>query len=654
MIIGLFLRHYKVYKGAKYIPFGLKGIENFNLFIGNNGAGKSSILEALDTFFNGRHFTVNNGEKNDECFVAPLFLIKKDDITSYSKNSKSIIPIISKFFFEFESSHPNYRNYEAFFKQRNNLLEFKDTHYLILAGKSYTNQTENFLLTFKNLIEKNIKQELGEDFKIQAAINNLKQDLLNYYTYIYIPVETSIEDFLRLEARGMQDLMSQSIRNKIEETLNKKFDTKSNDSSRTRRQSALDIINNDLEGFIEKVEDTIQNIDQDYDFQLEYKSKKKLTANHLTDVIIDSFFSKRRLRKNNKVISSLSAGERKKALIDIAYSFLSQDEPNKNKIILAIDEPEASLHISMCYNQFERLQALSEKFNHQLLVTTHWYGALPILENGNLYHIEALESHSPEIKEFSFRNYFEERGEHPEDIQFKSFFDLASAIISSMRTNSNNWIIVESEEDKKYICEYLDNTSNLKFLPVGGGTIVKLLYEYLYLPISQKSDAKDLSGRVLCLTDTDVQGIKIDIPEESKNGILKIRRLQVNMKGDINLVKLSNNINYPTEVEEALNPNRFYAALDSLIREEPEDSEIFRTWQLFEFDSGVKTSFIKGDSSIIYQVKQNNKSTRENKEVISAYVDSNKKKICDRYCSLEKQTIPTWIKEIEQFINKTA
>ena len=40
---------------------------------------------------------------------------------------------------------------------------------------------------------------------------------------VYIPVETSIQDFLRLEARGMQDLMSQSIKNKIEETLNKKI-----------------------------------------------------------------------------------------------------------------------------------------------------------------------------------------------------------------------------------------------------------------------------------------------------------------------------------------------------------------------------------------------------------------------------------------------
>ncbi len=449
--------------------------------------------------------------------MAPLFLIKKEDIGKYSKSSQQIMPIISEFFFEFTSVHSNYKNYQQFFEQRNALSDYQDTHFLILAGKSYYNQNENFLITFSNLIEKKISSVLGEEFKTQKALNTLKQDLLFHHTYIYIPVETSIQDFLRLEARGMQDLMSQSIRNKIEETLNKKIDTKSISSGRTKKLSALDIINNDLEHFIEKVEETIQTIDSDYDFQLEFKSKKKLTANHLTDVIIDSFFSKRRLRKSEKVISSLSAGERKKALIDIAYSFLSQEEQSKDDIILAIDEPEASLHISMCYDQFERLQRLSELYKHQLLITTHWYGSLPILENGNLYHIEPTQNFAPSIKEFSFRNYFEERGEHPEDIQFKSFFDLASAIISSMRSNSNNWIIVESEEDKNYLNEYLGDTSSIKILPVGGCTIVKLLYEYLYLPVSQKSDSKDLTGRIFCLTDTDMQGIKMDIPEESKN-----------------------------------------------------------------------------------------------------------------------------------------
>jgi energy-coupling factor transporter ATP-binding protein EcfA2 len=654
MIIGIFTRHYKVYKGAKYIPFGLKNIENFNLFIGHNGAGKSSILEALDTFFNGREFTVNNGEKREECFVAPLFLIKKEEITKYSKSSQQIIPIISEFFFEFNSNHSNYKNYNSFFEQRNSLIEYQDSHYLILAGKSYYNQNDNFLITFRNLIEKKISGQLGEDYKVQSAINSLKQDILYNHTYIYIPVETSIQDFLRLEARGMQDLMSQSIRTKIEETLNKKIDTKSTTTKRTRKQSALDIINDDLENFIEKVETTIQNIDSAYDFQLESRSKKKLTANHLTDVIIDSFFSKRRLRKSGKVISNLSAGERKKALIDIAYSFLSQDEKSVTDIILAIDEPEASLHISMCYDQFERLQRLSELYNHQLLITTHWYGSLPILENGNLYHIEPIPNLAPSIKEFSFRNYFEERGEHPEDIQFKSFFDLASAIISSMRSNSNSWIIVESEEDKNYLNEYLKDTSNIKILPVGGCTIVKLLYEYLYLPISQKSDSRDLSGRIFCLTDTDMQGINMDIPEETKNGILKIRRLQVNVTGEVDLVRINNNTSYPTEIEEVLDPSRFYKTLDNLIVKEDIASEIYVTWNLFEFDSGVSTSFIKGDNSIIFQKTQNDKSTRENKEVINKYIDSNKKLICKTYCSLEKENIPSWVKIIEDFIEKSS
>lgn len=56
MIIGLFQRHFKTYKGAKYIPFGIKYCKNFNLFIGQNGTGKSSILECLNCYFNHSEF----------------------------------------------------------------------------------------------------------------------------------------------------------------------------------------------------------------------------------------------------------------------------------------------------------------------------------------------------------------------------------------------------------------------------------------------------------------------------------------------------------------------------------------------------------------------------------------------------------------------
>ena len=48
MIIGVILRNFKTYKNINYIP--LSNGESFSGFIGANGIGKSSILEALDCF----------------------------------------------------------------------------------------------------------------------------------------------------------------------------------------------------------------------------------------------------------------------------------------------------------------------------------------------------------------------------------------------------------------------------------------------------------------------------------------------------------------------------------------------------------------------------------------------------------------------------
>lgn len=91
-------------------------------------------------------------------------------------------------------------------------------------------------------------------------------------------------------------------------------------------------------------------------------------------------------------------------------------------------------------------------------------------------------------------------------------------------------------------------------------------------------------------------------------------------------------------------------SLDVLINNEDVESEVFKTWKLFSFDSGVESSFIKGDNSIVFQSVQNEKSTRENKEIINGYIDSNKKKICSQYCKLDKQIAPAWIQDIESFI----
>jgi ABC-type cobalamin/Fe3+-siderophores transport system ATPase subunit len=652
MIAGLFLRHYKIYKGATFIPFGIKQIENLNLFIGQNGAGKSSILEALDTFFNGRQFIVHNTEKRTEAFSAPFFMISEKEFKNYSIKSRIIIQTVSDFLISTqESQSTNYKPYKNFFEQKEKLIQEYPTYFFFLfATWAEQERNQEVFITFDDKIKKKILEsdEITNDNELQKALNTLKTEILNFYSYQYIPVETSIEDFLRLESKGMQELMSENVKKRIEKTLNEKLPTR---GERKKQLSILDIVNEDLDIFVDEVEKIIQEIDKEYDFEKDYKTKTRLTANHLTDVVIDAFFSKRTLKKSKKPIKNLSAGERKKALVDIAYAFLTQDTKRDTKVILAIDEPESSLHISMCYEQFERLETLANQFNIQLFITTHWYGALPIVEKGNLYHIDSVNFDTPQISEFSFRNYFEERGSHPNDIQFKSFFDLASAIISSLRIKENNWLIVESEEDKKYIEKHLISKDNLKILPVGGCTIVKLLYDYLYTPISQKSDAKDLKGKIFCLIDTDIQGINIrNLPEDLKTKLLILRRLQVNNNNEIELIRIDNNISYPTEIEESLNPLAFYNALKTTI-ENSTDEKVKEAFYKFKFDENIINSYIKGDNSIIYPVINDGSNPRIEKEIISNFVDKNKLEICNNYCAQDIAETPKWINEIEKYFS---
>ncbi|WP_151805730.1 AAA family ATPase [Acinetobacter bereziniae] len=655
MLVGVFLRHFKIYKGARYIPFGLNELENFNLFIGQNGAGKSSILESLDCFFNNGEFIVHFSEKKSEAFVAPSFLIKKDDLIKFEKSVQRIIPVISDLFFNVDQSKSaNYNSYSSFFEQRVSFEKYKNTHYFI----SYAyypfpeKDTNSIFFTFDSYIKKGVRdRELVKDEKeLNKILFNLKTDLLRIYSYQYIPVETSLNDFLRLESKGMQDLMSENIKKRIEEMLNSKLQIK---GERTVNKSTLDLLNSNLENFVTEIQETIRKIDSDYSFAREYKSKSNLTANHLTDIIIETFFDKRRLKIDKKPIEHLSAGERKKALIDIAYAFLTQERDTTQNIILAIDEPEASLHISMCYGQFSRLHELAKKFNVQMLVSTHWYGALPILDKGNLFHIHDNKN-AVEINQYSFKNYFQENGSHPDDIHFKSFFDLVSSIVSSLRLHNKNWLIVEGEEDKNYIMNYIstEKANNLIVLPVGGCAIILNLYNYLYAPLSQNNEIKEISAKVFCLVDTDFQALKIDdnFSSQTKKKNLVIRRLQFN-RDNIELCKLENNNRSPTEIEECLNANTFYRALSQAIISVGDD-EIQNIFGNFEFDSEKKYSFIKGDYSIIYPKKdfELDGNPSKYKDLIFNFVDKNKELICNLYCAIENENRPKWIDELESFL----
>ena len=82
MILSILKRHYKVYNNINFIPISNSLSNNFSLFVGNNGVGKSSILESLNAFFNNGYWNRSKNEKQDDTFICPLFLINKSKFIS--------------------------------------------------------------------------------------------------------------------------------------------------------------------------------------------------------------------------------------------------------------------------------------------------------------------------------------------------------------------------------------------------------------------------------------------------------------------------------------------------------------------------------------------------------------------------------------------
>lgn len=63
MLISSFINGYKSYNKAYFVPITIGLHDKYTVYIGNNGVGKSGILEAIDVFFNNREWNVYKGAK---------------------------------------------------------------------------------------------------------------------------------------------------------------------------------------------------------------------------------------------------------------------------------------------------------------------------------------------------------------------------------------------------------------------------------------------------------------------------------------------------------------------------------------------------------------------------------------------------------------
>ncbi|GLO01815.1 hypothetical protein PPUJ13061_17130 [Pseudomonas putida] len=648
MIIGLLFRNFKCYSGINYIPVSIG--HHFSAYIGENGAGKSSILEALDVFFNGGQWNVNNdalvgGLSTRKPFICPIFLLEKDKWTSFARTTKEkeslhLVENISKVLWNAttDSFNAAQREDAAKFIQHRDLLKAKIDHnqyFLCAFGQEYETTEKRYISIFgsiaelQNVIATNYKQNTPtKDYLISEATAAISKFVLPHYTYIYTPAEVDVEKYTKIESRAVQKLSGKNIETILRNVIS---------------DTTLKDINKKLATFIADIQETLG----DYEYKRPQKRQSNLTFSDLSSKVIETYFNIRVLNKSHgktrTPVSQLSSGEKKKALVDIAFAFLKNNGDLGREVIFAMDEPEASLHTGAIFEQFEKVAALAD-LNIQCLVTTHWYGFVPTLAKGAAINIlKTAQSIETSLIDLSFyretvrRQKEISKGLLPADIGLKSTNDLIQTIMSSLRKRDPySWLICEGTSERIYFEQYFKTeilSRKLKILPVGGAKEVKKIFDYLELPI--KEDSKEIYGKVFCLIDTDEQQIECDCPDY-KN--LKLRRL-LDLNGNITLVKGNDNRKTPpTEIEDALDAEIFLKTLAALAVNDPEVDELFNKIHKPDFSKCARSAFDWRSSEYI-QLK--NIFNQEHMKSIFAHTYIQE-------LTTEENTLPAWIEEIRR------
>lgn len=333
-------------------------------------------------------------------------------------------------------------------------------------------------------------------------------------------------------------------------------------------------INRKLNEFLDNISKDLNN----YSYRtLNEQRQQNLKKADIYNLIIQHFFSIRRLHKKHKPeisdskwldIGSLSSGEKQKAVIEVAYSLLNNRNINGNKLIIAIDEPESSLHMSACYDQFDMLFKMSRDCK-QLIFATHWYGFLPTIEFGNTTFItQKNENHNFDL--INLQNYREQvkqlttdsKGKFPFDIKLKSMNDFIQSIMSSTTSEKPfNWIVCEGSSERVYLSSYLSDlieSHRLRIVPVGGAKYIKSIYQQLDLIFDDFKT--EIKGKIFLLSDTDKDIVQYPVHNKERKN-LQCKRLLLN-GNKINLEHIDSTAVSPcTEIEHALNGKIFYQTL---------------------------------------------------------------------------------------------
>jgi len=351
---SLILKNFRAYKDIE-VNFD----KNMNVIIGQNDIGKSTILEALDIFFGQRVIKIDVTDLNNEAEEKEISIGVKFDL----KNSNKLK---IDYFLNKDNKLEIHKKFEI--QQKDKKIE----ETILLRVKDITDLNLTKKQSIRTLSEKYEKGKNGKlnGYKLLKHHNKVSKEILEKLPLYFLFQSDKVnkdtdEDIQKIFRQTTKNLESkekfQEIINELKEELESKLEDIGKATITKMKDIGLDIPNNIIPKVVPK------NLDSFFSFNLESE---------------DISLNKR------------GSGFRRMITLNYLRAEIENDNKDKN-IIYAIEEPETAQHPNQQIKLITALIKLSEKDNHQILLTTHTPEIAKMVNENNLILIDKNEKKNP-------------------------------------------------------------------------------------------------------------------------------------------------------------------------------------------------------------------------------------------------------------------
>lgn len=366
-IVKLFVKNFR----------GLRSIEvtfdeNLNIVIGRNDIGKSSILEAMEIFFNNSIVKLDIDDLckfSDEDFIEigvsfalDSYNLVADTIpTNFKKeyllDSDGFLTIIKRW--DCSKTTITKSSLDVFIKA--NYPKDISTPYILLKSTD---------------LKKLVKHEFGDKVPESVKFNTNHTMRLALYDCIdtscleevYIPLdkEDAKKVWVNLEKEMPLFFLFQSDR------VNKDSDKEVQDPLKAITKLAITEVQDELNSVVARIEQLVTKVGQDtIDKMKEMDSELAESLKpSLSNKSWDSLFSFTFIGDDEIPINKRGSGFRRLLLLNYFRAEAERQVENR-PIIYAIEEPETALHPAWQLMLIDSLIQLSQRSNIQIFITTH-------------------------------------------------------------------------------------------------------------------------------------------------------------------------------------------------------------------------------------------------------------------------------------------